>query len=258
MVGRRGDEFVSGQPTLWVGSLIVALALAAVYASASEFLPIQVRFPRRWLSLAAGVSVAYVFVDILPELEARRRALVSVMGKDLLFAEQRLYLAALAGFVFFYTLEQLLLSARSRRGPEAQPGGVDGAFRLRVGGYALYSWLIGYLLPDRAARGSHTLALYGVAMALHLSLIGSALAREHGRAYDRIGWVVLAASVLAGWLVSVAVRTPEIVIDRLFAFVAGGVVMTSMNEELPREREGRFGWFVLGAAAYAILLLLAA
>lgn len=48
----------------------------------------------------------------------------------------------------------------------------------------------------------------------------------------------------------------EAVISRLFAFVAGGVVMTSMNEELPREREGRFWWFVLGTIGYAIVLLL--
>jgi hypothetical protein len=34
--------------------------------------------------------------------------------------------------------------------------------------------------------------------------------------------------------------------------------MTSMNEELPRERDGRFLWFLLGTLVYAILLMLAA
>ena len=48
----------------------------------------------------------------------------------------------------------------------------------------------------------------------------------------------------------------EVVISRLFAFVAGGVVMTSMNEELPRERAGRFWWFVLGSTGYALVLLM--
>jgi hypothetical protein len=34
------------------------------------------------------------------------------------------------------------------------------------------------------------------------------------------------------------------------------VIMTSANEELPREKGGRFGWFVMGAGAYGTLLLL--
>jgi len=29
----------------------------------------------------------------------------------------------------------------------------------------------------------------------------------------------------------------------VFAFVGGGVVMTSANEELPAEKGGRIGWF---------------
>jgi len=64
--------------------------------------------------------------------------------------------------------------------------------------------------------------------------------------------------VLLGRLASVTVELPEITIHRLFAFVAGGVVMTSMHEELPREREGLFWWFTLGAVAYATLLMFAA
>jgi len=239
-------------------TLIVAFAFAAVYASAGRLFSVQSRFPRRWLSVAAGVSVAYVFVDILPELEARREALVTALGGDVLFAEQRIYIAALAGFVFFYGLNQFLLRAQSPRTPDRVEGSADKVFWVQISGYALYSWVIGYLLLDRAASGDRSLGLYAIAMALHLAVVGNALVREHGRAYARVGWWILSGSVLLGWLVSVTVELPEITIHRLFAFVAGGVVMTSMNEELPREREGLFWWFTLGAVAYATLLMFAA
>jgi zinc transporter ZupT len=43
----------------------------------------------------------------------------------------------------------------------------------------------------------------------------------------------------------------------LFAFLAGGVVMNVLKEELPEERESRFWAFVLGAALYSAVLLLA-
>jgi hypothetical protein len=96
-----------------------------------------------------------------------------------------------------------------------------------------------------------------VAMALHLTVVDHALAREHGSAYDTLGRWVLAASVVVGWLAGATLQIPEIAVSRLFAFVAGGVVMTAANEELPREKVGRFGWFVLGAVVYGAVLLAA-
>jgi hypothetical protein len=237
-------------------TFLVALVFCAVYAVAGRLQVLQRQFPRRWLSLAAGVSVAYVFVDILPELGARHRGFVEAAGQELLFAEQRIYLGALLGFLFFYGLEHLVFASRV---PDAPQDGTEtnrAAFRLHIGGYALYSWLIGYLLMSRAIRGGLSLGLYAAAMALHFAVVGNALVREHGHAYRRRGRWLLAASVLAGWLTSATAPMADAVISRLFAFVAGGVVMTSMNEELPREREGRFWWFVLGAAGYAIILLM--
>jgi hypothetical protein len=41
----------------------------------------------------------------------------------------------------------------------------------------------------------------------------------------------------------------------LFAFLAGGVVLNVLKEELPEERESRFWAFALGAASYTALLL---
>ena len=41
----------------------------------------------------------------------------------------------------------------------------------------------------------------------------------------------------------------------LTAFLAGGVVMNVLKEELPEERESRFWAFALGTALYTMLLL---
>ena len=43
--------------------------------------------------------------------------------------------------------------------------------------------------------------------------------------------------------------------DALFAFLAGGVVLNVMKEELPEERQSRFGAFLLGVAGYGGVLL---
>ena len=106
-------------------------------------------------------------------------------------------------------------------------------------------------------RGTLTLALYGFAMALHFLIVDHSLREQHGRVYDRVGRWVLAASVLAGWLAGVMTSPSEVMYARLFAILAGGVVIASVSAELPRERGGQFWPFCLGATAYAVLLLFA-
>jgi hypothetical protein len=238
------------------GPLVGALALAAVYALGPWLRPLGAEHPRRQVSVAAGASLAYVFLDVLPEMGARHRALLESAG-SLVFADQRLYALALAGFVALYGLDHLVLAARARGESSAAGDAARLALWLHVGGFALYSFVIGYMLVSRQADGWSSLGLFLVAMGFHLAIVDHTLAREHGRAYDARGRWVLAASVVVGWLAGATLRIPEIAVSRLFAFVAGGVVMTAANEELPREKAGRFGWFVLGAVVYSAVLLAA-
>jgi hypothetical protein len=48
---------------------------------------------------------------------------------------------------------------------------------------------------------------------------------------------------------------PQAVLSLVLAFVAGGVILNVLKEELPEERESRFWAFALGAAGYGALLL---
>jgi hypothetical protein len=238
-------------------SLGAVLVLGAVYVSGVWFWSSEAKGRRRWVSVAAGVSVAYVFVDVLPELALRHEMFVKAAGEGLRFAEQRIYLGALAGFVVFYGLEHMVLASRARGRRHAGEGAGDAVYWIEVAGFAAYSWLIGYLLVGRAAAGGLALALYTVAMALHFYVVGHSLHEEHGRAYDRGGRWILAAGVIAGWAVGAITHIPEAFLSRLFALLVGGVVITSIKAELPREGEGHFWPFCLGAAAYALLLLAA-
>jgi hypothetical protein len=49
----------------------------------------------------------------------------------------------------------------------------------------------------------------------------------------------------------------EVVVARLFAVLAGGVVITSLRAELPDDRDGRFWPFCVGAVIFAVFLILA-
>lgn len=234
---------------------LVAAAFCAVHLAAGRLYLIQTKFLRAWLSSAAGISVAYVFVDILPELSSHHQRFIETAAEGIIPAEQRIYVAALVGFVFFFGLQKFLL-ASEREHTEAQKSRLrDAGFWVEVAGYALYSVLVGYLLEERAENGTVSLAMYAVAMSLHLAVADHNLMRDFGRRYQRTGSWITTASILAGWLASTATTIPATITAWFFAFIAGGVVMTSMNEELARNERGQFWWFLAGAAGCAALLM---
>jgi zinc transporter ZupT len=58
-------------------------------------------------------------------------------------------------------------------------------------------------------------------------------------------------------VVGLSFEVSEAALAVLFAFLAGGVIMNVLKEELPEERESRFWAFALGAALYSVVLLVA-
>jgi hypothetical protein len=224
--------------------LAVTLVLAAIYA-AGEWIQAgsAALWERsRWRSLAAGVSISYVFVEVLPQLGTRRAELP--------------YVVALLAFVVVYGLEHLVLPARERTRREPQ-GRFDVIYAIHAGGFAAYSALIGATSIEQTSRGAVSSILYGAAMALHFVIVDHSLEEAHGRAYARRGRSLLSASVLAGWLVTSVVQLPERIEDGCFAAIVGGVVMTSLRAEMPSGDRGRFWAFVSGAVGYALLIGLA-
>jgi hypothetical protein len=129
-------------------------------------------------------------------------------------------------------------------------------FLLHVGGFALYAWLVTYLMLRGISDKPPPIAVYAVAMGLHFIGIDHSLLREHGSAYMRVGRFILAAAALAGWSVAMVTSLSPQAVTTGLALISGGVVMNSMVMELPTEKDGRFWPFAIGAAAYTALLLL--
>jgi hypothetical protein len=213
-----------------------------------------------WLSAAGGVPVAYVFVHLLPELAEHQGTVSSrvdeaVAGGLLGGIERHVCVVALAGLAVFHGLDRFARSSARRRAARGKVRrSAIGVFWLHLGSYALYNVLIGYLLLHREESDLRGLVVYAVAMGLHFVVNDQGLREHHGEAYDRVGRWLLAAAPIVGWAVGLAVEVSPLALAALFAFLAGGVVLNVLKEELPEERESRFSAFVLGTRAYAALL----
>lgn len=251
-------------------TLVPLLALAGLMGV--HLLSHRLRFlsntPRsRSLSFASGVSLAYVFLFLLPELAEGQDTLESHLGRfDLPLADFAIYLAALGGLLLFYALERSLQGDPTQgRDPdgdaEAAAGGAEShpLYWLHLGSYALYSVVVGYLLFQEPAAGAEEFpaverAVFGLAMVLHFLVVDFGLRTDFPRGWVRAGRWVLSGATVAGAALGAGVVVSELALLALVAVLGGGVILNVLKEELPRERESRMGALLVGIASFAAVL----
>lgn len=237
----------------WPGIAALALAFAHLLAGGLGVLD---EVPQRaWFSAAGGISVAYVFVHLLPELAAVQEE-VRERAQILPYLEAHAYLLALVGLATFYGLERTARRSRQRRRvQDASDVTSDRVGWLNIVSYGIYNAIIGYLLRDQLESGALALVLFSCAMAVHFLVNDRGLSQHHGDLYKRRGRWIVASAVVAGWGLSLITVVDEAIIGLLVAFLSGGIILNALKEELPEERRSNFGAFCAGVASYAALLL---
>lgn len=241
---------------------VVTLAGVVLFVMVHVFggrLTFQSRTPRGvWLSAAGGVSVSYLFVHLLPALAVRQEAFedrATAAGAWPSALENHAYLIALLGLGLFYGVERFVRSAgRSMRSDERGETPLP-VFWLHLTVFAGYNALIGYLLVHREEGDVRGTALYAVAMAVHFAVNDQSLREAHGDIYHRRGRWLLAAAAVLGYLIGISSAMAPLLIDSLFALLAGSMALNVLKEELPEGRQSRFGAFAAGAGLYTALLM---
>lgn len=192
-------------------SLLAVVVLAAVHFFAGRLRFLEGTPRSVWLSMAGGVSIAYVFVHLFPDLAEGQEALREALGEELAVVERHVYLLALFGLAAFHGQERAAITSRRRRHVS---GGVlaagRGVFRLQAASFAAYNALLGELLRQREEEGGAELvALVAVAMGPHLVVNDFGLHERHKEAYGRTDRWVLAARIVFGWVVGCSGRFPR-------------------------------------------------
>jgi hypothetical protein len=240
-----------GHVSLWP---ILVLAIVHFFGSKLRFLG---GIPRSiWLSGAGGVSVAYVFMHLFPELREGQEHLQEHLPLAEEFLKHHVYLVSLFGLMAFYGLERSVVSEKRKQkkeNNEEKPG--QGIFWLHIGSFSLYNALIGYILFQREEEPAQTVILFTIAMALHFLVNDFGLLEHHQENYKKYGRWVLVLALIIGWTVGYVKEVSETIVVLLTAFIGGGVILNVLKEELPEERESRYWAFALGAILYATLLL---
>ncbi|MGD1854913.1 MAG: hypothetical protein ACFB2W_11755 [Leptolyngbyaceae cyanobacterium] len=232
-------------------ALAICLALVHIFASGTQWL---IQIPQRcWMSIAGGVSITYIFLDILPELSKAQEEILHSESAIVGYLEHHVYLLALLGLAIFYGLEKLAL--RSRFQQSGKDSTHPGVFWLHIISFALYNGILGYLFQESASHGLVACLILFFALALHFVVNDVSLREHHQDMYDRTGRWLLAGAIMFGWALGEAFHLEEAAIASIWALVAGGIILNVLKEELPEEQESHFGMFFAGAALYSIVLL---
>ena len=237
-------------------TLGMALAFCAVHIFVGRLRFLDVKPRSRWLSFAGGVAVGYVFLHLLPELASHGATFRTATGLSTVLAEAAVYTLSLIGLVLFYGLERAVATSRKNQAEDgARPQPLPGIFWLHTGASAVLGAIVAYLLNHREGGLEAGLWLYFGALLLHFVTADFASRANYPDLYDRAGRWMLVAATLIGWGLGRVVELPPLLIGFLFAFVGGAIILVVMKEELPEERESVFWPFLVGAGAYAGLVL---
>lgn len=239
-------------------SLLTVLFLCAVHLAAGTGAVSRRRWTPRMLSFAAGMSISYVFLDLLPAL-AQDQGRLDALGV-LTVLDRHVYILALAGLVIAFWVETA--SRRSRR-EQRSAGGPDrtgrAVYRLSIASFTVQNAAMGYAVGAPGDQGVEPLWLFAVAMGLHFLVNDHALVEHHGDRYQRRGRWWLVGALLAGWVMGAAgsVELPRGILPLVLSYLAGGTILNILRHELPgTARSADVGALLLGTAGYTALLLL--
>ncbi len=240
-----------------LASLVTVLALAIVHVCAGTTSALRHRWQPRALSAASGISVAYIFLDLMPAL-ADGQDLIDRSGL-LADLEQHVYIMAVVGLTVAFWVETASRNSRRRRrdaGESDQTG--NATFALSIVSFCILNATIGYAVASPGAEVVEPLWIFAVAMGLHFLINDHSLAEHHGARYQRIGRWLLCGGLLTGWIIGTvpSLEIPPAALALVFAYIAGGMIMNILRHELPdTDRSADVAAFAVGAAIYGVIIL---
>lgn len=232
--------------------LIVALGFSFIHLS-SRYFKLHFFSVNQFTSLVGGISLAYVFFHLIPAVQAYEHEVMETFHISSQNASHLIFGSMLLGIVVFYFLELALKSSRLKLAK--RDFSTSGIFWAHIGSYSLYNFIVGILLAQHRFETTLTALLYLVAIGVHFVTNDWVLRHHFQKQFDRYGLNLLAAAVTLGWLIGLLVHVPHVYVGLLEAFVAGGLVLNALKDELPACRGNGLTSFMSGLIIYSTLLI---
>ena len=239
--------------TFW-SSLLVMCALSIVHLTVHRWRVLQGPSAYHWLGVSAGTALAYVFAYLLPKLALIQDKLAPPADASEWFMQQHVYLLALAGLITYYGLTRITIAADSSPVTDGKVFFNRRVF-LQLVGYSLYSAQLGYLVTELSQPGIASYALVMVILCFHLMGIDHHLHRAFPIAYLKLLRYAYTVALFCGWLAGITTANVGMFIMLTTTFVAGGIIISALREELPNDNESQPIAFYVSVVVSTIMIL---
>ncbi len=200
-------------------------------------------------SFGGGVAIAYVFLILFPEVEHSRE-----------WYGASIYVVTVISLLVFYALEILLsnMTSASDHGEHTEHGGHNTArFWFHIAIIWFYTWLVVFTVPEEAADNLVYVLAGSATIGVHLLYKDYVLRGHYDSRFEQAGRFVLTLAPLAGWASHQLVKPTDGLLELLIAVLAGILILSVFQEELPPVEKISFGWLVTGVAIMGGLSLFA-
>lgn len=198
----------------------------------------NIRFLR---SFAAGFSIGYVFLFLLPEVFRVREA-----------AQLEILYVMLLGFLFFHMTHKYVYRIR---GTFERVLFQDEIHLLTS---SLYFFLISFLLVETTIIDTTKGVLLTILLIAHTMLVDlshTALSETHKIKFKLP--LIIVATIAGGILPIIGIAASSVT-TILFALTVGAIMYISIREEIPDDRQSHLPLFILGAVMLIVVDILLA
>lgn len=219
------------------------LILAGIHLFANRAQILGWIWKGHFLSFAAGISFAYVFIDLLPELEKGQSVLKRSFGEILPYLDRHTYVIALLGVLFYYGLHTQSTTSSNRN------------FWISLSGYWIFNFFVGASLSDGNNPEIQPLLLFTIAMGMHYFIVDHNANEENGALYNQKGRWFLVLALFFGYIVGYLTSIPDTVVAITVSFISGGVLLNVLRYELPKREQIGYYFFLMGSLIFTLLIL---
>jgi zinc transporter ZupT len=192
--------------------------------------------PYRIISFAAGISIAYLFLDLLPHVYEAASIL-----------KNGVFIFLLLGFATVHLVEKYIYQHADVQKLTKELKAVHAVT------FFLYYFMIGIVLKGKIQADILESVLFIIPVTLHAGLSTSSLSEIHGMIKENIIIrVLLSSAPLFGILFARAILIPEVAENIMVSLIAGILLYVMVKEFLPEKKKGQPAFFIVGLILFTV------
>jgi zinc transporter ZupT len=220
-------------------AIAAATLIGIIHFFGSRISPKESRARYRVISFAAGVSIAYLFLDLLPKTYEAATHL-----------RQWVFVFLLIGFSIVHLSEKWIYQHHDGARLDTELNTVDSV------AFFAYNFVVGIALLEKMRENLLEGALFLIPIALHAMLSMASMSNIHRSGRERLAVkIVLSGSALYGVLFGIVVTIPRVVDNILISLIAGVLLYIIVREFLPEKEKGQPAFFIAGLAVFVVLAM---